>query len=212
MVYQFVYMHTPVLFVVSSSSRGNLPTFAKQRCWKEEGRISSLQPVLQGAGAESYVAAALKVFRGSFVSHYMAHYASLAKDNQDRGRPLYDSEGPLERLCARILPLMSHLIALNLLVPKAPQLPPFNKLVQLELHASEVPCPHVVNASIDTVVCSSPLPYGVICSCYSRCSLQSQVSDAPYISALVLVLYRGICDAFLDEEVPPTTFAFERST
>ena len=157
-------MHKPILFAVSSSSHAILLKFAKERCWKLTGRISCLQPLLQGTGAESHVPAALRVFRGSFVSHYMAHYASLAKANQDAGRPLYNSEGPLDRLCAHILPLMSGLIALNLRVPKAPQLPPFHKLEQLELHAGEVPLPDCSQCKhrqsglliiIGTMVCSA---------------------------------------------------------
>ncbi|BDA46377.1 hypothetical protein COCOBI_08-4690 [Coccomyxa sp. Obi] len=91
----------------------------------------------QGEGAEFQVPAALRVFRGSFISHVMAHKAMMAKDRRgsDGARPLYISEGPLERLCARLLPLMGRLTALNLSIPRVPQLPPFNELVHLELHS-----------------------------------------------------------------------------
>ncbi len=62
------------------------------------------------------------------------------RHNDDDGRrTIYGLEGPLERLCARLLPLMSRLTALNLSIPKAPQLPPFNDLEHLELHSCEIP-------------------------------------------------------------------------
>ncbi|CAL8462513.1 g2046 [Coccomyxa elongata] len=91
----------------------------------------------QGEGADFHAPTALRVFRGSFISDLMAHKAMMAKErNGSNGaRPLYISEGPLERLCARLLPLMGRLTALNLSMPKAPQLPSFNELEHLELHS-----------------------------------------------------------------------------
>ncbi|BDA46509.1 hypothetical protein COCOBI_08-6030 [Coccomyxa sp. Obi] len=90
-----------------------------------------------GAGADSLAPAALRVFRGTFISHEMVYKAMMTSSLQGlrRARLLYISEGPLERLCACLLPLMGGLTVLNLFIPKAPQLPPFNKLEHLEIHS-----------------------------------------------------------------------------
>lgn len=84
---------------------------------------------------------ALRVFRGSFISQLMAHKAMMAKERRgtDGARPLYISEGPLERFCALLLQLMGRLTALNLTIPSIPQLPSFQELKHMELHSSEYP-------------------------------------------------------------------------
>ncbi len=72
-------------------------------------------------------------------------------------------EGPVERLCARLLPLMDRLTALNLFIPKCPQLPSFNELEHLELHCSEILLPNcghskfahnLLHGIADTMLCS----------------------------------------------------------
>ncbi|BDA46510.1 hypothetical protein COCOBI_08-6040 [Coccomyxa sp. Obi] len=90
-----------------------------------------------GAGAQHLVLAALRVFRGSFFSRHIAEKAIMAKGRQvsDLAQPPQFPEGPLERLCARLLPLMGRLTVLNLTIPKVPQLPPFEQLEHLELHS-----------------------------------------------------------------------------
>jgi len=99
---------------------------------------------MQAAGAERVLPGALRVFRGSFIDHLMAQKAMMAKERRGThgARPLYISKGPLERFCARLLPLMGRLTALNLIIPSVPQLPAFQELKHLELHSSESPILH----------------------------------------------------------------------
>ncbi|CAL8469830.1 g9372 [Coccomyxa elongata] len=102
--------------------------------------LDSLGTHHQGAGVESHPPAALRVFRGSFVSDLTTYQAMLAKErhrHDGSGRAEFKhtcSEGPVERLCARLLPLMDRLTALNLFIPRVPRLPPFKELEHLELH------------------------------------------------------------------------------
>ncbi len=78
----------------------------------------------------------------------------MAEDDGYVAHPLCISVGPLERLCALLLLLMGRLTALNLLIPIAPQLPPFHELKHLELHSSEAPSQSAAIASLPRNSCS----------------------------------------------------------
>lgn len=97
----------------------------------------SLISAMDNAAGQSCIAQALREFRGTFVSELMTWKRMSARERTgtQAPRPLYVSSGPLEALCALILPLMSRLQALNLFISFIPQLPPFQELRNLELHA-----------------------------------------------------------------------------
>lgn len=83
---------------------------------------------------------ALRVFRGTFVSQLMLYKAMMAKERcgTDGTRVMYVHDGPLQQFCARLLPLMSRLTALNLFIPSVPPLPALEHLKHLELHMSKL--------------------------------------------------------------------------
>lgn len=114
-----------------------------QRLLLENCNRENLKPafLVQGAGAESLAPTAIKVFRGTFISHVMVYMAIMTKLPQGLSwERFYNiSDGPMERLCADLLPLMGSLTALNLLIPRVPRLPAFHELEHLELHSSKIP-------------------------------------------------------------------------
>jgi hypothetical protein len=97
----------------------------------------SLIAALDHADGQHKTAKAARAFKGCFVSELMTWKRMNAKEHSGTQvpRPLYISNGPLEGLCAMLLSLMPRLRALNLFISFIPQLPPFQELRHLELHA-----------------------------------------------------------------------------